>query len=139
MGKEILITQFYNHPIENVWEAISTSEALAEWLMPNDFKLEKGYEFTFQTKPQLGFDGKVKCKVLDFFIPTRLQFSWQGGPMKKPTVVTFDLATENEGTLLTFRQSGFEGFISKNIIRFILANGWKSLVNKKIAKYLADE
>ena len=139
MSKEILIKRLYDYPIEKVWEAISTSEALAQWLMPNNFKLEIGYEFTFQTKPQLGFDGKIKCKVLDFQIPNKLQFSWQGGPMKKPTVVTFELETEKEKTLLTFTQSGFEGLISKNLVRFILANGWRKLLNKNITKYLANE
>lgn len=136
MAKEIKIERFYPHSITKVWNAIATSEALNEWLMPNNFKLEKGYAFTFQTKPQPGFDGKVKCQVVDFEVPKRLQFTWQGGPMKKPTLVTFELEETEGGTILKFCHSGFEGFINQYIIRLILGSGWKNLLSKKIKQYL---
>ncbi len=29
---------FYPHPRDKVWAALTTPEALAEWLMPNDFE-----------------------------------------------------------------------------------------------------
>lgn len=136
MAKEIKIERFYPYSIDKVWKAISTSEALTEWLMPNDFKLEKNYEFTFQTKPQPGFDGIVKCKVIDFETPSKLQFTWQGGPLKKPTLITFELQATNEGTNLYFSHSGFEGFINQYIVRFILGSGWKGLMKTGIKKYL---
>lgn len=136
MRKEITIERFYPHPIEKVWDAITTSEALAEWLMPNDFKLKKNHEFTFRTKPQPGFDGIVKCKVIDFEIPSKLQFTWQGGPLKKPTLVSFGLVATNEGTNLHFSHSGFEGFINQYIVHFILRSGWKGLLITNIKKYL---
>lgn len=136
MGKEITLERLYPYSIEKVWEAIATSEALAEWLMPNSFKLEQGHEFTFQTKPQPGFDGIVRCKVIAFEVPTKLQYTWQGGPLKKPTTITFELQATPEGTLLRLRQSGFEGFINKYIVRFILGNGWKQLLSQKIVTYL---
>ena len=136
MGKEIKIERFYPYPIEKVWNAISSSEALEKWLMPNDLKLKKGYEFSFRTKPQPGFDGIVKCKIIDFEAPTKLQYSWQGGPLKKPTLVAFELKAEKGGTRLYFRHSGFEGFINQYIIRFILGRGWKNLLDSKIKKYL---
>lgn len=136
MGKEIKIERFYPYSIERVWNAIATSEALSEWLMPNNFKLENGYEFTFKTKPQPGFDGIVKCKVIDFNEPTRLSYSWQGGPLKKPTIVSFELKSSEDGTILYFKHSGFEGFINEYIIRFILGSGWRDLLFKKINTYL---
>lgn len=136
MGKEIRIQRFYPYPIDKVWTAITTSEALTEWLMPNDFKLEINHEFKFRTKPQPGFDGIVKCKVIDFEIPSKLQFTWQGGPLKKPTLVTFELKETNNGTHLHFTHSGFEGFINQYIVRFILGSGWKGLLKTSIKKYL---
>lgn len=136
MGKEIKIERFYPYPIEVVWNAIASSEALSEWLMPTDFKLEKGFEFTFRTKPQPGFDGIVKCKVIDFAVPERLSYSWQGGPLKKPTLVSFELRSTKDGTMLYFRQSGFEGLINQYIVRFILGSGWKDLLFRKIILYL---
>lgn len=136
MAKEIKIERFYSYSIDKVWNAIATAEALSEWLMPTDFKLEKGHEFTFRTKPQPGFDGIVKCKVIDFEIPRKLTYTWQGGPLKKPTVVDFELESTPDGTMLYFRHSGFEGLINQYIVRFILGKGWKDLLFKKIIKYL---
>jgi uncharacterized protein YndB with AHSA1/START domain len=137
MPKEINIERDYPYPIEKVWEAISTPESLAAWLMPNNFKLEKGYSFTFKTKPQPGFDGIVNCRVLDFEIPRKLQFTWQGGPLKKSTLVTFTLQEIEHGTKLIFSHSGFEGIINQYIIRFILGSGWRSLFDNTFEKYLS--
>lgn len=136
MGKEIKIERSYPHTVEKVWEAISTSEALASWLMPNDFKLIRGHRFQFRAPRQPGFDGIVNCEVLDFNEPTLLKFSWQGGPLKKPTVVTFKLRATADGTHLQFTHSGFEGVIGGYIVRFILGQGWKNLLVKKILQYL---
>jgi len=60
-------------PIEKVWNAISTSDTLASWLMPNNFKLEMGYEFTFRSVPQNGLDGIVHCKVMEIVAPSFFQ------------------------------------------------------------------
>ncbi|MCC5928868.1 MAG: SRPBCC domain-containing protein [Cyclobacteriaceae bacterium] len=50
MAKSITLTRSYPHPPEKVWKTISNSEALASWLMPNNFKLEVGHRFYFQKK-----------------------------------------------------------------------------------------
>jgi uncharacterized protein YndB with AHSA1/START domain len=57
-------TANYPHPVERVWAALTSSDALAVWLMPNDFKPVVGHRFTFRTKPAPGFDGIVHCEVL---------------------------------------------------------------------------
>lgn len=136
MAKEIVIKRTYPYPIETVWHAISSAEALSEWLMPTDFTLAIGQEFVFRTKPQPGFDGIVRCRIVDFAVPTKLQYTWQGGPMKKPTLVSFELSEVPGGTMLLFRHSGFEGFINQYIVRFILGAGWRKLLLKKIESYL---
>ncbi len=136
MGTEINIEKFYPYPIEKVWQAIATSDALSEWLMPNDFKLEIGHTFTFKTKPQPGVDGIVNSQFVFFEIATRVIYTWQGGPLKKPTTISFELKSTQNGTILNFKHSGFEGFINQYIVRFILGNGWKDLLLKKIKLYL---
>jgi len=136
MAKDISIQSFYPYPIDKVWTAIATSSALSDWLMPNDFKLESGHEFKFQTKPQLGFDGIVNCQVIDFEVPKKLTYTWQGGPLKRPTTVSYELTSNCNGTILYFNHSGFEGFMNQYFVRFILGYGWKDLLIKKILIYL---
>jgi uncharacterized protein YndB with AHSA1/START domain len=57
---DIDATVVYPHPIDQVWAALTSSAALAAWLMPNDFQPEVGRTFTFTTKPAPGFDGIVR-------------------------------------------------------------------------------
>jgi uncharacterized protein YndB with AHSA1/START domain len=135
MAKEIKIERIYPKPIEQVWAAISTSEALSAWLMPNDFILKKGHQFQFRAPKQAGFDGVIKCEVLDFDIPNLLVYSWQGRPLKEPTQVRWQLETVQEGTKLTFTHSGFKG-MGGFFVRLILGNGWQGLLKKKILNYL---
>ncbi len=105
--KEILIPQ----PREQVWQAITTRAALAEWMYPNDFEARVGHRFTFQVppNPKVGFEGlMVRCEVLECQPPTRLAFSWSvGGPVVN-TRVSFRLETEGKGTRLHFEHSGFD-------------------------------
>lgn len=136
MGKEIRLERFYPHPIQAVWNAIASAEALSQWLMPTDFVLEPGRAFSFQTKPQPGFDGKVHCRIVEFEVPRRLVYTWQGGPMKRPTQVEFVLKEEGEGTRLFFSHSGFEGLINAYLVRFILGRGWRDLLFHKISRFL---
>lgn len=138
MADRIQLERFYPHPIEKVWRAISTSEALGAWLMPNSFELKKGHLFEFRTRPQPGFDGIVRCQVLEFEEPVYLRFSWQGGPMKSPTQVAFELSPREGGTLLRLTHSGFEGLLNRYLIRFVLGSGWKNLLRKAIPQYLSQ-
>jgi uncharacterized protein YndB with AHSA1/START domain len=135
MAKEIIIERIYPHPIEQVWAAITTSEALSEWLMPNDFKLEKGHRFQFKAPKQVGFDGLISCEVLDFNPPNLLVYSWKGGPLREPTRISWVLEACPEGTKLTFTHTGFKG-ISGFFVRILLGNGWQSLLKIKILNYL---
>ena len=49
--RSIRIERVYRYPRLMVWKAIANREALADWLMPNDFEPVQGHEFTFRTKP----------------------------------------------------------------------------------------
>ncbi len=136
MTKQIQLEREYPFSPQKVWQAIATQEALSQWLMPNDFKLELGHTFTFKAPKQLGFDGSVTCKVIDFEVNKRLVYTWQGGPLKKSTTVLWELSPLDNGTKLRLTHSGFEGFIGGYIVRFILGNGWKKLLAKKLFNVL---
>jgi uncharacterized protein YndB with AHSA1/START domain len=72
---------FFPHPPEKVWRALTNPGLLASWLMPNDFEPRVGHRFTFRTDPVPGhgFDGIVRCEVLELVPARRLRISWAGG------------------------------------------------------------
>ncbi|HEX9336509.1 MAG TPA: SRPBCC domain-containing protein [Pseudonocardiaceae bacterium] len=103
---------FYRHPPARVWRALTDPEALAAWLMPNDFAPELGHRFTFRTEPVPPyFDGIVHCEVIELDPPKALAYTWCGMPGMN-TVMRWEL-TETErdgipGTLLVGVHSGFD-------------------------------
>ena len=95
---------------EQVWPALATSAALAEWMFPNDFVPRVGHHFTFQVppNPKVGFEGMaVRCEVLECEPPSRLAFSWSAGGLVD-TRVDFLLEPDGEGTRILFEHSGFD-------------------------------
>jgi uncharacterized protein YndB with AHSA1/START domain len=135
MQRDLHLEATYPHPPALVWEAITDPVALAEWLMPNDFRAVVGHEFQFRTKPAPGFDGIVRCRVLTVDPPKELAYRWNGGGQQ--TVVTFRLEATQNGTKLVLEQTGFAGF--KGLVTsFILGRGWKhKLLRVNLPKVIA--
>lgn len=100
--------------------------------MPNDFKLEMGYEFTFHSEPKNGWDGITHCKVTEIIPPTRLAFTWCGNNMEQ--YVLFELVeVDKDKTQFTLVHSGWTE--ENRMIRDIMYEGWGYLtegLNKKI-------
>lgn len=58
------------------WRALMEPDLLASWLMPNDIKPEVGHHFTLLTYPAPGFDGIVRCEVIEVIQPIQLVYIW---------------------------------------------------------------
>ena len=123
----IVYDVLYPHPIWTVWRALTTSEALAAWLMPNDFVAQVGHRFTFRTQPQQGWNGIVQCQVVELDAPHRIAYTWQGSPLLANTLVTFTLEAVEQQTRLRLEHSGFAASGPMGLsIRDLLDSGWAS-------------
>jgi len=61
---------FLPHPPEDVWLALTDPQALAEWLMPNNFEPVAGRKFRFHVDPMPGpYPGGSECEVLEVEVP----------------------------------------------------------------------
>ena len=112
--RDIVVEDILPHPPEKVWQALTRSELISRWLMPNDFKPAVGHRFTFSTQPMGGRDGIVHCEVLEVEPNRRLVYSWKGGSDDNPkygsrldSVVTWTLTPEKDGTRLRLVHAGF--------------------------------
>ena len=131
MARTLRFEALYPYAPEQVWVALTDSAAIADWLMPNDFEARVGHCFTMKTKPAPGFDGIVRCKVIEVDPPRSLAYSWKGGGID--TIVRYALAAEGGNTRLVMEQSGFTGLRGFMVSR-ILGGGWKRI----IGEYLED-
>ena len=67
---------FLPHPPEDVWLALTDPQALAEWLMPNNFEPVAGRKFRFHVDPMPGpYPGGSECEVLEVDAPRRLVYN----------------------------------------------------------------
>jgi len=122
----------YPQPREMVWQALTDSDALAAWLMPNDFRPEIGHQFTFRTDPAPGFDGIVHCEVLELRPPELWRISWAGGGLW--TELTITLRVVQGGTRLDLTHKGFG--LKDAVPRVILGLGWGRIVRRHLRAYL---
>ena len=141
MGKPIHKQAFYPDVTpEQVWVALTDPRALAEWLMPNDFQPRVGHRFRFQVDPMPGCDVRVDCEVRELDPPRRMVWTWhpvrRKGPLPPgtpPSVVTWTLAPEGDGTRLTLEHSGLEN-VYPWLQRVMLRFGWGTMVRSWIRK-----
>ena len=137
MTGDLVFETTYPQPPERVWHALTDSRALAAWLMENDFAPHVGHRFQFRTQPQPGFDGIVRCTVLEIDAPRRLVYSWQGGAMAQPTIITWTLAPVPTGTHLRLEHTGFVGADGLAISE-LLGRGWRGIVEHRLRGWLVS-
>ncbi|WP_416148433.1 SRPBCC family protein [Salipaludibacillus sp. HK11] len=121
----------FNATIDKVWKAISTSEGLESWFMPNTFKLQEGHEFELESP-----FGPSPCKVLSVEAPKQLQFSWDHNGW----IVSFYLTEKGALTEFNLIHSGWkeaEAVIpntgeTQDVVRDRMNKGWDSLVNTEL-------
>src|SRR5690348_1601345 len=141
MQKDIKQTWSLPHSKETVWEFLTNSDLLAQWLMTNDFKPIVGHQFMFHTAPKIkfGFDGKIYCEVLELIPNQKLSYTWKGGPgngkIKLDSIVTWTLTETASGTDLHLEHTGFKGI--QNYLPYLTMNmGWSGRIKNRLLERL---
>ena len=137
---KIELRGIYPNSKAQLWAALTTREALSEWLMHTpDFELEVGKKFRFHGKPEGGWRGYMECTVLEFREEEYLKIDWLGMPEHDLQIVEFFLSDRESGTELRLVHSNwnsshgaFGGFVLRKIITF----GWKKMFNKQLEPVL---
>lgn len=108
MSDRIRRELYLPHAPGDVWRALTEREAMADWLFPNDFEPRAGHRFSLrsQPNPNAGFDGLIRCEVLECDAPSCLVYSWSAYGVD--TRVSYRLEPDGDGTRLFFEQSGFD-------------------------------
>jgi uncharacterized protein YndB with AHSA1/START domain len=129
----IAVDEYLPHPPERVWHALTDSDQLAAWLMPNDFIPAVGHCFTLDA----GNWGPTKCEVLAIERHRLIRFSWHNGPLD--TEVVWRLEPEGAGTRFVVEHHGFDP--DQPIQRFAfdrMREGWASTAIAGLRAVLDD-
>ncbi|MBW3112160.1 MULTISPECIES: SRPBCC family protein [Bacillaceae] len=135
--QDIQQTVLFKAPIQKVWDAVSTSEGISSWFMPNDFQPVVGHEFHIQSP-----FGPSPCKVLEINPPHKLSFSWDTDGW----FVEFRLKEVGNQTEFTVIHGGWkddDAVVSKpneksSVIRERMANGWIGIVDQRLRKVVEE-
>jgi uncharacterized protein YndB with AHSA1/START domain len=146
------------HSREHVWQALTEADVLGAWFMPNDFKPELHYAFTFHMKPQRGWDGLTHCEVIALDPLHRLAYTYRGKASGEKTlacaginsqqanravkgifteldtVLQFTLLPEygNDGTeqtRLVLEHTGFRG-PKLMLVSLVMGWGWRKMLRR---------
>jgi uncharacterized protein YndB with AHSA1/START domain len=137
MSTQTIVVEYdLARPPDKVWRALTEPKLLAQWLMENDIRAEVGHCFTMRAQPVPGWDGVVRCEVLEVEPHKKLSYSWRGGSDKVPgfapldTVVTWTLTATAKGTRLKLEHSGF---LPANAFAFDnMGKGWRGKIAERI-------
>lgn len=127
MANSIHHKLFFPHPPEIVWEYLTKSNLMAQWLMENDFEPLLGFDFQFRHNPMPAhnLDGIMYCKVLEIVPYKRLSYSWKAGPgdgkFIMDSIVVWTLYEREGGTELQLDHTGVDSQLS---IYPIINVGW---------------
>jgi len=129
--------KLFNHPIDKVWDAISKSEEISTWFINADFKAEKGYQYTFNSKGEncTTITGEVKSAD-----PYALVYTWLVKDLPGTTTVSWKLEATNEGTKLYLEHSGISNYAGETAVAMFESfnGGWDNCMSD-LTNYLKTE
>lgn len=100
------LEEFYPQPVEIVWQALTDPAAIAEWLMPCNFRPIIGHRFTIHGNATESWRGFTNCEVLTLDAPKLMEWLWESADIEEPTRVSFELQSIEGGTKLSLRHTG---------------------------------
>lgn len=131
MKRDLSFEIVYPNRPEDVWRALTSSDALAGWLMENDFAPRIGHKFHFRSKSRFGFNRVIPCEVLEIDEPRVLSYSWGS----EGSVVTFRLKPSAGGTRLRLEHKGMGG-VRGIALAWVLSHGWRHKINQRLPAVL---
>ena len=132
---QILIIETYDHPRELVWRAVTDPAVIPRWTAtgrggtPEGFEPVVGNRFRFVGRPVPGWDGIVRCEVLEVDPPSLLRYSWQGAEGEQPSLVTYRLTSVPGGTEFTYLHTDFVGLVNRVTAKLVLTRVRRTMLS----------
>ncbi|MGP3690016.1 SRPBCC family protein [Streptomyces sp. IBSNAI002] len=139
----VRVDQFLPHPPAKVWRALTESDLIAQWLMPNDFRLEVGHRYTMTSlpRPNTGYSGTTAGEVLAYETARMLSVRWRDAAAPdaggEDWTITWTLEPEGRGTRLLLLHEGFDpDDPAQMMARTVMGGGWRSHVMQALSAVL---
>jgi len=132
----VVIERVYDAPVEKVWQALTSPEALTQWFFDiQKFKAEIGFQFQFMVEHE-GFRYEHHCRVTEVVPLRRISYTWRYAGHEGDSLVTFELNAEGVKTRVKLTHSGLDTF--PKLPAFAQKNfeaGWTDLVGTSLKEF----
>ncbi len=108
--KRVTQDVIYPHPIERVWAALTESNELSQWLLPNNFEPRVGHRFTFRGETysrKNSWHAIVECEVIAVEPLRKIAYTWSTHSGMPEMLISFTLEPVAGGTRLHLEQKVF--------------------------------
>jgi uncharacterized protein YndB with AHSA1/START domain len=125
-GYQLRFERHLSHPVEKVWDALTSPARLAKWFAPGEIELRLGGKvYLAFTDDDTVFDGRVTALAP----PRLLEFTWTDRGIDRG-LVRWELSAEDGGTRLVLTHNVPEAARSFGLPALA---GWHSLLEKLAA------
>ena len=121
-AKPVRLVRTLPYAPDVVWDALTDPQRLAEWMGENDFAPRVGHSFALCLGPRAGWDGVLRCRVLELAPPRPLVFSCASDRARRGTV-TISLTPVTGGTRLVLEHEGL-GERGRGLFAILLPPAW---------------
>lgn len=139
-AEPLVVERVLDAPIESVWRAITEKEGFKHWCFDvDDFRPEVGFQFHFAGEDQ-GVKFMHDCRVLEVVPLKKLAYSWRYEGFEGDSLVTWELFSQGQATLVKLTHSGLETFPKHpSFIRDNFQKGWTEIIGTLLKSFLENQ
>src|SRR5207244_1036616 len=138
LAEEVVVERTFNAPIDQIWEAITSEEALKQWFFDSldSFRPEMGFEFQFVGENK-GVKYVHRCKVTEVIPNQKVAYSWRYEGYEGDSLVTLELFGEGSKTRVRLTHEGLETFPkTPDFAKSNFEAGWTALIGTSLKEFV---
>jgi uncharacterized protein YndB with AHSA1/START domain len=133
----IVMERTLNAPVARVWKALTDVDQMRQWYFDlKEFRPQVGFEFEFVVEHE-GNRYHHLCRVTDVVPEKKIAYSWRYKGEPGDSLVTFELAPEDDKTRLKLTHTGIETFPkTPAYARKNFEAGWTAIIGSELKEFV---
>jgi uncharacterized protein YndB with AHSA1/START domain len=133
----IVMERTLNAPVARVWKALTDVDQMRQWYFDlKEFRPQVGFEFEFVVEHE-GNTYHHLCRVTNVVPEKKIAYTWRYKGEPGDSLVTFELAPEDDKTRLKLTHTGIETFPkTPAYARKNFEAGWTAIIGSELKEFV---